>query len=759
MLFTVVSTVQAKIIYYDSFDGPSGEDLNGMAPIVTTNGAVWNAGSDINADGIIAQSVSQYSGDSAYLPFTPESGHIYELSVTMDCTTGEWMGVGFTQSKSPADRFLEQGVYWWALTCGPDSENYDQTFIGLRTSGAQDTSTRGEDDILILLDTTGQTWMLQWYFDGVLVRTEEVWNPGVIKYVSFSTSQSGGMISRFKLEIPKSQASQPSPEDGQADVPPEVVLTWTPGEFANKHDVYLGTDFNDVNDATPTNDPNYVYMGRFDSNAYPEFGTVRLDIGRRYFWRVDEVNAPPNEAIYKGLVWSFDMEPVTYPISEESIAVTASSYIEDGSPENTINGSGLVDGLHTVDTTAMWLSDSGEPGSVGIEYEFDKAYKLDRMWVWNYNGPIILWKFGIRDVTVEYSNDGYYWTRIDSVSEFAPASSAAGYLCNNTVDFNDVAVKNVRIFANSNWSDGLFDQYGLSEVRFMYKPVHAREPGPAEGETDVAVDVTLDWRPGREADRHYIYLSADKQAVTEGTIPFSNVPGQAGYGPLSLDLESTYYWRVDEVNNNEAIPIWRGEIWSFSTNEYHVVDDFESYNDLNPEEEGSNRVFLTWTDGYDNPTFNGSTMGYTDPDFANDEHFVEANIVHGGNQSGPFLYNNTTASYSEVSLPTSATTLGSNWTQGEGDFNVLTLWFYGDPNNPATESLYIKLNDSKVTYNGNAADLSAGQWIQWDINLSDFVGLNLASVTGLTVGAERAGAIGSEGILFLDDIRLRYVVQ
>jgi len=73
--------------------------------------------------------------------------------------------------------------------------------------------------------------------------------------------------------------------------------------------------------------------------------------------------------------------------------------------------------------------------------------------------------------------------------------------------------------------------------------------------------------------------------------------------------------------------------------------------------------------------------------------------------------------------------------------------------------LYIKLNDSKVTYNGNAADLSAGQWIQWDINLSDFVGLNLASVTGLTVGAERAGAIGSEGILFLDDIRLRYVVQ
>ena len=296
--------------------------------------------------------------------------------------------------------------------------------------------------------------------------------------------------------------------------------------------------------------------------------------------------------------------------------------------------------------------------------------------------------------------------------------------------------------------------------------VNAWALSPVDGSIDVLRDKVLSWMKGKYPVTYDVYFGKDFNDVNEATIDnpldvlVSIGQEESTYDhPNLLDFTQTYYWRIDEINDADPNNPRKGDILSFTTRDYITIDDFEAYNDLNPEEEGSNRVFLTWADGYDNPTFNGSTMGYTDPDFANDEHFVEANIVHGGNQSGPFLYNNTTASYSEVSLPTSATTLGSNWTQGEGDFNVLTLWFYGDPNNPATESLYIKLNDSKVTYNGNAADLSAGQWIQWDINLSDFVGLNLASVTGLTVGAERAGAIGSEGILFLDDIRLRYVVQ
>jgi hypothetical protein len=128
-------------------------------------------------------------------------------------------------------------------------------------------------------------------------------------------------------------------------------------------------------------------------------------------------------------------------------------------------------------------------------------------------------------------------------------------------------------------------------------------------------------------------------------------------------------------------------------------------------------------------------------------------ISYGGEQSGPFLYNNTTASYSEVTLPIS--TLGGDWTQ-QG-INVLTLWFYGDPNNPATDQLYVTLNNSsKIVYSGDAADISAGEWIQWDIDLSAF-NIDLTNVTQLGIGTEKTGAIGGEGILFMDDIRLRRV--
>ena len=140
--------------------------------------------------------------------------------------------------------------------------------------------------------------------------------------------------------------------------------------------------------------------------------------------------------------------------------------------------------------------------------------------------------------------------------------------------------------------------------------------------------------------------------------------------------------------------------------------------------------------------------------FTADEHFVETDIVHGGNQSGPLLYNNTVASYSEVTLPTSESTLGSDWTPR--GLNVLSIWFHGDPNNAGTEQLYVKLNSSKLLISD--IDLTQAAWQNVEIPLADF-GIDPANVTQIVIGLERTGATGSEGILFLDDFRLLYVEQ
>jgi hypothetical protein len=254
----------------------------------------------------------------------------------------------------------------------------------------------------------------------------------------------------------------------------------------------------------------------------------------------------------------------------------------------------------------------------------------------------------------------------------------------------------------------------------------------------VDVDVTLDWRAGREAAGHNVYLSADEQTVIDGTAPVTAVT-ETGHIPSSLELGSTYYWRVDEVNDAETTTTWQGDIWNFSTQEYLVVDDFESYNDIAAAEEGSNLIYMTWADGFDNPSANGSTIGYT----AAFQPTMESDTVHGGDQSVPLTYNNTTAAFSEVTR----TLAPQNWT--EYGVQTLSLWFHGDSANLPGQ-LYAKINGVKVSYDGAAGNLLAPGWQLWNIDLTS-VGTNLQSVTSLTIGVEGSGATG---ILLLDDIVL-----
>jgi len=445
--------------------------------------------------------------------------------------------------------------------------------------------------------------------------------------------------------------------------------------------------------------------------------------------------------VFKGDVWSFTVEPFAYGI--ENITATASSaHQADMCPEKTIDGSGLDDNnLHSKEEAAMWLS-SSEPLGAWIEYEFDKIYKLHEMWVWNSNQVIEpLIGFGLKDVTVEYSTNGTDYTTLGTTHEFARAPGADGYEHNTTVDLSGVVAKYVRLTANSNWG-GIMPQYGLSEVRFFHIPVRAREPSPDSGATDVAVDVVLGWRAGREAAEHDLYLSTDEQAVIDGSAPVATAT-ETSYGPLSLDLSQSYYWKVNEVNIAESPTTLDGNIWSFTTSEFLVVDDFESYNELDPDDPESNRIFNTWTDGFEKPT-NGSIVGYAAAPFA------EQTVVHSGSQSMPLFYDNSgTARYSEAELTLSP---AQDWTKS--GITALSLWFSGEPNN-VPDKMYVKINGSKVTYDGDTGNLTLRPWQPWNIDLAP-LGMDLQNVTKLSIGFgdETATKLGGSGKVFFDDIRL-----
>jgi len=527
----------------------------------------------------------------------------------------------------------------------------------------------------------------------------------------------------------KTEASNPSPADEAGDVLRDTVLSWTPGIYASAtsgHTVYLSESFNDVNDGIGG-------ITLSDSSYAPD---QRFDFDTTYYWRVDEIDGAPDFAVHPGEVWSFATEPVGYPIS--NVTATASSSAPNQGPENAVvDGSGLSDDLHSTETQTMWLSEPGGPQPTWIQFEFDEVQMLHEMWVWNSNTELeSSVGFGFKDVTIEYSLDGIDYATLGTTHEFARAPGVDGYAHNTTVSFGGLQAKYVRLTANNSWG-GFLPQFGLSEVRFSSIPVRARKPQPEPGATDVDVDVTLGWRAGRQAAEHNVYVSTDEQAVIDGTAPVTVVT-EASHGPLSLELDSTYYWRIDEVNDAETPTTWQGDISIFSTQEYLVVDDFESYNDIPAGEPGSNLVYIAWVDGFDNPNANGSTMGYVTGES------LESDNVHGDSKSVPFQYNNSTAGVSEV---VRTFTSAQDWTAHS--IVTLSLWFAGDATNVPGQ-LYVKVNGVQVSYDGDASNLMLSPWQVWNIDLTA-IGTNLSNVTSMAVGIQGPGATGT---LLLDDIRL-----
>jgi hypothetical protein len=271
-------------------------------------------------------------------------------------------------------------------------------------------------------------------------------------------------------------------------------------------------------------------------------------------------------------------------------------------------------------------------------------------------------------------------------------------------------------------------------------------PDPSNGAVDVKQTQIITWSPSVFAASHEVYFGTDKDAVKNadtGSLEYKGTRnlGSESYDPGMLEWDTTYYWRVDEVNNTNPNSPWAGILWSFTTANFLVVDDFESYNDIDPPDPESNRIFEAWSDGYEIPT-NGALVGNELPPYA------EQSIVHGGVQSMPYFYDNSVG-YSEATL---TLTYPRDWT--ENGVNTLTIWFRGNPDN-AAETLYVALNGSAVVSHDNPNAAQINKWTEWNIDLQAF-GINLANVNTIALGLGNRNnpQAGGSGTMYFDDIRL-----
>jgi hypothetical protein len=274
-------------------------------------------------------------------------------------------------------------------------------------------------------------------------------------------------------------------------------------------------------------------------------------------------------------------------------------------------------------------------------------------------------------------------------------------------------------------------------------------PDPPHGAIDVKPTQILKWSPGDNAASHEVYLGTDKDAVRNANTGSPEHKGtrdldSESYDPGKLEWDTTYYWRIDEVNNTHPDSPWIGLVWTFTTGHFLAVDDFEAYNDLNPDEPGSNRIFNAWLDGYGDPT-NGALVGNENPPFA------EQSFVHSGSQSMPYNYDNSVG-YSEATL---TLTYPRDWT--ENGVDTLTIWFRGSLAN-AAETLYVALNGSAVVNHENPDATQTGRWTEWSIPLQAFAdqGVDLTNVDTISLGLGNKNNPlgGGSGTMYFDDIRL-----
>ncbi len=473
--------------------------------------------------------------------------------------------------------------------------------------------------------------------------------------------------------------SGPTPADGDLHADTWVNISWRPGGYAVSHDVYLGENFDDVNDGVGDtfrgNQADTFYVAGFPGFPYPD-GLVP---GTTYYWRIDEVNDTEPNSPWKGDVWSFSIPPKT-------------AYFPDP-----------ADGAEFVELTANL----------------------------NWTGG-----FGAKLHTAFFGDN------------FDDVSNATGGLPQGTATYPPGPLKSGKTYY---WRVDEFDIFETykGEVWSFTTQGAVVSLKPANGAVDVKQTQILSWSPGEAAASHEVYFGADKEVVRNantGSPEYKGTRdlGSESYDPGKLEWESTYYWRVDEVNNTNPDSPWIGPVWSFTTANFLLVDDFESYNDLDPDDPESNRIFNVWIDGYDNPT-NGSLVGYENPPFA------EQTIVQGGNQSLPLYYDNSVG-YSEATL---TLTYPRDWT--ENGVSTLSIWFRGDSAN-AAETLYVVLNGSAVVSHDNPNAAQIDKWTEWIIPLQAFAdqGVNLANVNtiGLGLGDRNNPQAGGSGTMYIDDIRL-----
>ncbi|MHC4178146.1 MAG: PA14 domain-containing protein, partial [Planctomycetota bacterium] len=496
--------------------------------------------------------------------------------------------------------------------------------------------------------------------------------PGKVYYWRVETVSPDGTSAGdvWNFELKKSKASAPNPPDGMKWVDPNTTLTWEPGVDSTTSMVYFSRNRDEV--ATGT-------VGQTAISS--EYDPGLLDPQTTYYWRVDSVAGK----IVQGDLWSFTTKGPdvggllgSYFNNQNMQGNPVLTRIEGPLAFEWQNGSPELDVVAEDDFSARWEGLLEVP--ITDTYMI-MARKDDGAACW-IDGEVVFY-----DMLASWG--------LSEVKGFVELEAGKHEI---VVEYFDVGW-NAQI--ELLWSTDSIPLQTIP-IQALSAPPKASSPRPADGAVDVAVeDLTLTWTEGSKAARHRVYFGKDRDAVVAGD------PG-ADMGPVDqtafvpqVERGQVYYWRIDEVNDLDPDSPWAGDVWSFTSAPFAVLDDFETYGAESP-----HVVFSKWQDqlGLWDVVNNewielvagngsGALIG---AEFA---PYVEITDVHGGSgQSLPLAYDhNDVVNYSE----------GTRWFDPARDFTAddgatLGLWFKG--RQPPTSS--VTYADSKFTLEVAGSDIA-----------------------------------------------------
>jgi len=500
----------------------------------------------------------------------------------------------------------------------------------------------------------------------------------------------------IKTLVAGHKAHNPAPTDGTLYPDTWVNLSWSSGDTAVSHDVYFGSSFDDVNEGAED-----TFYGN-QTTTYFLAGLPGAD------------GVPYPDGLVPGTTYYWRIDEVEANGTTKHKGEVWSFWI----PSKTAYNPDPADGAEFVDPNVIL---SWTPGFMA---------KLH---------------------TVYFGDSFEDVNNADGGQPQAPATYVPG-----TLEFEKVYY----------WRVDEFDGVGTykGDVWSFTMPGAVGNPKPSNGAAGVGINAVLGWTPADHAASHLVYFGTDKEAVrnADTASPEYKGPrtlGAENYEPGPLEYDTTYYWRIDEVNDVIPNSPWKGPLWSFTTGNFIVIDDFEDY------DVGNNEIWWAWKDGLGyaahgtEPAYPGNGTGSAVGDETT-ASYTEETIVHGGRQSMPFSYDNNKQDcfkYSEAEFKLSR---NRDWTQH--GVATLSLWFYGGPNN-SDEPMYVALANKNgaaaVVYNDDAAATQTEAWTEWRIALQTFAeqGVILTDVDTIAIGIGTRGNAtvpGSSGKIYIDDIRL-----